>query len=133
MERMRHELLPRTCFSVDENRNIRVCIALDIFLEADDGRSIADDIAACIIGNQTASLKICTDFSADSLQGTDVMNEAEGAGCRGTQLQRKGIYKELPLIDGDQLVDVGSLFPKDLFQVERAEEGGVATRSMFRA
>ena len=51
------------------------------------------------------------------------MNEAEGAGCRGTQLQRKGIYKELPLIDGDQLVDVGSLFPKDLFQVERAEEG----------
>jgi len=52
------------------------------------------------------------------------MNEAEGAGCRGTQLQRKGIYKELPLIDGDQLVDVGSLFPKDLFQIERAEKGG---------
>ena len=99
---------------------MQMCIRdRDIFLEADDGRSIADDIAACIIGNQTASLKICTDFSADSLQGTDVMNEAEGAGCRGTQLQRKGIYKELPLIDGDQLVDVGSLFPKDLFQVER--------------
>ena len=114
MEGMRHEFFPGACFSIDENRDIRGCISLDVFFETDDGRSIADNIAACVIGNQTASLKVHTDLSADSLQGTNVMNEAEGAGCRGTQLQRKGIYEELPFIDGDQLVNVRSLDRKSV-------------------